>query len=178
MKRPKQSTFEGLNAPNQVFGGALLTSHPKTKRPLDSKLPTHLVLRAQRSAMRNPKYYLKVNQIVRTVCAKHGVRLYEYANVGNHLHLLLKLRTRRSWAAFIRELTGRIAQLTKVKWVHRPFTRIVSGWKKAYRIVREYVELNRRDADGLISKLELIFLRELQLGLSKISFPHGLAKLI
>ena len=178
MRRQKQGTFDGLHAPKDIFGGSLLTSHPKIKRPLESKLPTHLVLRAERSAMRNPKYYLKVNQIVRAACAKHGVKLYEYANVGNHLHLLLKLQTRRSWAAFIRELTGRIAQLTKIKWVHRSFNRIVCGWKKAYRIVREYVELNRRDADGLASRMEKIFLQELQTRLSQISFPHGLAKLI
>ena len=152
MKRHKQSTLKGLHAPKDAFGGALLTSHPKTKRPLDSKLPTHLVLRATKSTMRRPQNFLKVNQIVKKACSKHGVRLYEYANVGNHLHLLIKLRSRTSWAAFIREVTGRIAQLTQIKWLNRPFTRIVRGWKNAYYIAKGYVQLNELEAEGLLRR--------------------------
>jgi len=162
MRRQKQGTFDGLHAPKDVFGGSLLTSHPKTKRPLDSKLPTHLVLRAVRGTMRNPKNYLKVNQIVKNACAKYGVRLYEYANVGNHLHLLIKLRNRGSWAGFIREITGRIAQLTQTQWLYRPFTRIVRGWKKAYRRVQQYVRLNLGEAEGFISPLGIRLLRKLK----------------
>jgi len=139
-----------------------LTSHPKVKRPLDSKLPTHLVLRSARSSMRKPQHLLKVNQIVRKACQKHGVKLYEYANVGNHLHLLIKLRNRPFWAAFIRELTGRIAQLTKSQWLHRPFTRIVRGWRKVYQTAREYVRLNVLEADGHISRRETKSLADLR----------------
>jgi len=162
MKRVKQSNFEGLRAPKDVYGGSLLNSHPKVKRPLDSKLPTHLVLRATKSSMRKPQYFLKVNQIVKNACRKHGVRLYEYANVGNHLHLLIKLRSRASWAAFIREVTGRIAQLTSTKWLHRPFTRIVRGWKKAYKMAQQYVRLNLAEAEGFITPLGIKILRGLR----------------
>jgi len=133
MARSKyQTTFEGLQAPKDPFGGAQLKSHPKRKRPLDSKLPTHLVLRAQRSTMRSPKAFMTVNQLVHRISRKHGVKVYEYANVGNHLHILIKLRTRSAWSAFIRELTGRIAQLTGTQWLHRPYTRIIRGWRKAF----------------------------------------------
>jgi len=162
MKNPKQRTFEGLRAPKDVFGGSLLTSNPKVRRPLDSKLPTHVVLRATKSTMRKPQNFLKVNQAINNACRKHGVRLYEYANVGNHLHLLIKLRSRASWAGFIREITGRIAQLTETKWLHRPFTRIVRGWKKAYQISREYVRLNVLEANGFISRAETKNLKDLR----------------
>jgi hypothetical protein len=90
------------------------------------------------------------------------VRLYEYANVGNHLHLLIKLRNRPSWAAFIREVTGRIAQLTGTKWLHRPFTRIVRGWRKAYRNARRYVLLNFYEAEGSLAENEELELREMR----------------
>ena len=132
-----------------TFGGALLKAgtNPKGARPLDSKFPIHLVLKAERSTMRLPKHYARVNHIVHQTMRKHGVRLYEYANCGNHLHHLIKLPRRRTWSAFIRELTGRLAQVTGVRWMHRPFTRLIKGWKKAFRAVKEYVRLNRVEVE-------------------------------
>jgi hypothetical protein len=90
--------------------------------------------------------------------------MYEYANVGNHLHLLIKLPHIRAWKAFIREVTGRIALFARRSggrqkrvqpfWRHRPFTRIVRGWKKAYRLAKDYVVLNQLEGEGLISRRE------------------------
>lgn len=48
-KRSKQLEFAGpgMKKPDVRFGGSLLgKSNPKRKRPLDSKRPIHLVLRA------------------------------------------------------------------------------------------------------------------------------------
>lgn len=169
----KQQTFQGLQRPKDTFGGMLLkNSHAKTKRPLDSKLPIHLVLRSELSALRLPKTFRGVNETVGNVCKKHGMKIYQYANVGNHLHILIKIPNVRRWPAFIRELTGRIAQqvqgitgqqkgLAKF-WKQRPFTRIIRGWKKAYRIAKDYVMLNRLEAEGFISRQETKNLRELK----------------
>lgn len=95
-----------------IFGGSLLNrgTNPKCARPLDTKLPQHLVLKAERSTMRLPKYSSRVDDLVRTVARKWNIRVYEYANVGNHRHLLLKVSSRGAWRAFIRELSGRIAR--------------------------------------------------------------------
>lgn len=60
--------------------------------------------------MRKPKAYGRVNKILVQTIKKHGVTLYDYSNVGNHLHILLKVSHVRRWPAFIRELTGRISQ--------------------------------------------------------------------
>jgi hypothetical protein len=38
-----------------------------------------------------------------------GVKVYEKANAGNHLHLLLKAQTRRGFANFLRVLGAQIA---------------------------------------------------------------------
>jgi REP element-mobilizing transposase RayT len=115
MKRNRQLSFvgNGFIAPRDSFGGALLTSNPKTKRPLDSKLPTHLVLRARESLLRTPKNFGRVNALVHQIARKYGIRIYEYANVGNHIHLIVRTGRRTSWAGFIRELTGRIALLLR-----------------------------------------------------------------
>ena len=132
-----------------TFGGSLLNpgTNPKTARPLATKLPIHLVLRATKSTMRLPKNFRRVDALVTNACRRRGVRLYEYANVGNHLHLLIKLPRRAAWAQFIRELTGRIASETGVAWLHRPFTRVIKGWAKAYATVKAYLAQNRWEAD-------------------------------
>lgn len=168
MKRGSQLKFEGFKRAKDCFGGGLLkNSHAKTARPLSSKLPIHVVLRSVRCgddySMKHPRSFDKVNSCVRLTARKHGVRIYEYANVGNHLHLLLKLRSVHGWKAFIRELTSRISQLVQNRrphqkhfkfWAQRPFTRIVRGWKRAYREAKDYVLLNELEGAGLISRME------------------------
>jgi hypothetical protein len=171
-RRAKQLSFEGFSKLNDCFGGSLLkNSHAKTHRPLDSKLPIHLILRSVKGGMRLPKTFKHVNQTVDRACKKHGVRLYQYANVGNHLHMLIKISHVKRWAAFIRELTGRIAQVAQgLKgpqkglpnfWKQRPFTRIVRSWRKAFRDAKEYVHLNFLEAEGFISRKETKTLKDL-----------------
>lgn len=174
MKRDYQATFVGddFKRLSDCFGGSLLKGNPKMARPLDSKMPIHLVLRAEKSLMRLPHTFGKVNVAVASACKRHGVTLYKYANVGNHLHLLIRLSQRRRWAAFIRELCGRVAQLAqslggKMKaadrfWKCRPFTRIVRGWTRAFKLAKDYVELNILEAQGFIRRSEVRNLRELR----------------
>ncbi|MGE0528007.1 MAG: transposase [Bdellovibrionales bacterium] len=121
--------------------------------------------------MRLPKTFALVSGIIMSTAHKYGVRIYEQANVGNHIHLLVRLGKVRLWAAFIRELTGKIAQAVMAVgvmsqgerfWKYRPFTRIVQGWRKAFRTVKEYVCLNQLEADGFISRKETQTLNDLR----------------
>jgi REP element-mobilizing transposase RayT len=172
MRRQKQIQFEGSEfiKPNSSFGGSLLkNSHAKRSRPLDSKLPIHLSLRAHKSLMRLPKTIRLVDSQVEWICKKHGVTLYKYANVGNHLHLVIKIPQRRRWNAFIRELSGRIAQLVREKlklegefWTQRPFTRLVKGWQKAFQVAKDYVYLNWCEGEGHINRKQTKTLRDLR----------------
>lgn len=156
-----------------AFGGSLLrtsrgklkTSNPKTKRPLSTKHTMHLVLKSSLAkgdwsfrSLRNRK---NVDQTVRRHAARYGIRIYEYANVGNHLHILIRVKNRFTYQPFIRSLTGHLTLLvtgarkgTKLKqkfWDFRPFSRVVE-WKKAYSVVKDYVVLNQLEAIGLISR--------------------------
>ncbi len=173
MKRQSQRSFlgKGFDRPKDSFGGSLLKGNPKGKRPLDSKLPIHLTLRAGKSLLRLPQTFKTVNDIVYETARKHGVRIYKYANVGNHLYAVIKISSLRAWAAFIRELTGRIAQtvgelidlgLGTKFWRYRPHTRIVRGWQKAFKSVKEYIHLNQLEAEGFISRGEIKSLKELR----------------
>jgi REP element-mobilizing transposase RayT len=169
----KQLSLSGkiFNKPKDVFGGSLLTSNPKGKRPLHSKLPILLTLRAERSCLRKPGAFHVVNQLVRATAKRHGIRIYKYANVGNHLHILIKIPHVHRWAAFIRELTGRIAQALLARidlpknlrfWKFRPHTRIVRGWQKAYTTAKEYIYLNQLEADGCIDRKQIPNLKALK----------------
>lgn len=171
MRRAKQFRFQGFEKANDYFGGSLLNgNNPKVKRPLESKLPVHLTLRACKGGMRLPRTLSTVDKIVWETAKRHGIKIYRYANVGNHLHIVLKISHIYRWSAFIRELTGRIASVMREFnitntgekfWLHRPFTRIVRGWKKAYRHVCEYVHLNVLEAEGFINRRETRTLRDL-----------------
>jgi len=170
-------SLSGFEKPKDAFGGSLLKGNPKGKRPLDSKLPLLLTMRAHKSVLRLPRTFARVQEIIAAVAAKHGFTVYEQANVGNHLHLLIKIPHVRAWAAFIRELSGRIAQaaaaiIEGVKdgsacgagfWLYRPHTRIVRGWGKAYRVAKDYVGLNQLEALGFISRKETKTLKDLRM---------------
>lgn len=162
-RKPRQLEFvaAGLAKTQRFFGGSLLKrSHAKRSRPLTTKLPLHLVLKS--SQARGSRFLLNsrnahvVFRITNAMGKKYGVRIYEYANAGDHLHMLIKLSNRHLWRPFIRELTGRIAMhVTGAKkgdgqkksfWDQRPFTRIVDGWRRAYRIAKDYVALNQLEA--------------------------------
>lgn len=170
-RRKNQQEFDGngFQKPQDNFGGGLLKGNPKTSRPLASKLPIHLTLRARKSVLRTPKVFGSVNKIIREVAAKHGVKIYKMANVGNHLHLAIKLSHVRRWAAFIREMTGRLALLCrhldpgKGFWLYRPHTRIIRGWKKAFQIVKDYIDLNIWEAENFISRKDIKAFKDLRL---------------
>src|SRR5262245_18202332 len=110
----KQLEFTELRKTKRYFGGSYLkNSHAKTKRPLDSKYPIHLVMRSSKakgsSSMRNPRNFKTVNEIFHSTAKKRGLKVYRFANVGNHLLAVIKLHSIHLWAAFIRELSGKLA---------------------------------------------------------------------
>lgn len=206
------------------FGGSLLNgNNPKTSRPLDSKLPVHLVLRSQRArgtwSLRRGLRQKQVREIVYRTAKKYGVKIHEYANAGNHLHILLKLHKRFLWKSFICELTGRLAMCVRVAaknflgnveighnndtvvsaaahafelkagqvdtldtklsqstlqqaneakkilkgkfWDSRPYTRLVTGWNKAFSIANDYVALNMLETLGILSRKEKMWRSDL-----------------
>ncbi len=61
--------------------------------------------------MLSPKHCNPIRDLVDHLKKHWNVSVYRYANVGNHLHLLIRAKTRRSWQGFIRELAGGIAMI-------------------------------------------------------------------
>ena len=149
MKTVRQQSFFKQKI-NKFFGGSLRKSNPKTKRPNSTRQAIHLVLKSQyavgKHSMLHSYNTKKIESVILSQAKFWGVKIYHYVNVGNHLHLVIKLNKRRSFSPFIRTITGLIARhvlnaergsAKKVQfWVARPFTRIISSGK-------DYLNINK-----------------------------------
>lgn len=165
---PKQESLSSKFEEEREFGGALLKkSHAKKARPIPLKKSMHLTLRSSKA--RGDKSFLlnrnrihRIENVVRTQARKFGVEINQYANVGNHLHLLVKASNRIGFIAFLRSISGIIARIAlgaergqaKLKqemqfWDQRPWTKVILTWTEFVN-VRKYVEQNFNEAMGFI----------------------------
>jgi REP element-mobilizing transposase RayT len=158
----KQSSFFKIN--KLTFGGSALSGHPREKRPLCTKRPIHLVLHSKMATgpLSMSRFAPQIAGLLEAHAQKCGVKIYNYANGGNHLHLIVKIASHALFAKFLRAVTGLIARLVltaekasaKLKgaekfWSARPFTR-VAAWGRAYEQLRSYVTLNQLEALGFV----------------------------
>lgn len=158
MKNARQQSFFNQKI-NKFFGGSLLKSNPKTKRPISTGQAIHLVLKSQHAVGKHSMLHgynaKKIESVILSQAKGWGIKIYHYVNVGNHLHLVIKLNNRRSFNPFIRAITGLIARhvLNAERgsskeiqfWVARPFTRIIS-WGKDYLNINKYMNKNKGQA--------------------------------
>ncbi len=132
------------------FGGELLKSRRKSIRPLSSKHSLHLVLKAdtnQSGSLR--KLHNQISTLVKKYSIKFGVKVFKYAICGNHIHIVLHTPHRLQYRAWIRTVTGRIAIQFKIKWRHRPWSRVLS-WGRDFKTAVKYVLQNILEYEGVI----------------------------
>ena len=89
--------------------------------------------------------------------ARFKVHVYRAANVGDHLHLLVKSSDRKALADYLRVLAGRIAVTVSgaqkgVKrigkfWDHLCWSRLVK-WGREFHVVQRYVFANELEFLG------------------------------
>ncbi len=148
------------------YGGELLKTRDGRKkgRPLDTRYTMHLVMRSSKAtgdwSFKRPMNEKKIKEIIHKFSIKYGVRILSLANVGNHLHLQIKLGNRYAYFAFIRAVTGAIAMAItqinrwnksrkKIKfWDYRPFTRVVESLR-AFLNLRDYIRINTLEGRGI-----------------------------
>lgn len=145
-------------------GGELGVGKRKVARPIVTKRAMHVVLRASvakgKLSLLRPKNARFIETEMARAGRRNGVKIYEFANVGNHLHLLLRAKTRDGFRVFLRTFAGKVAQgVTGAKkgnpfgkrfWDLTAFSRIVE-WGNAFLTTRTYVIQNRLEASGVIS---------------------------
>jgi REP element-mobilizing transposase RayT len=119
-----QRSFGGVLSP---VSGKEWKSNPKTARPVAVKQAMHVVLRS--SLARDHRSLLlhdrTIQRVLQRLAKRFHIRLYDIANSGNHLHLILRLPHREALSPFLKAATGLIARLVlKVErgqaWQDRP----------------------------------------------------------
>ncbi len=148
MKKLKQlSMFKP--APME-FGGSLLKGKRKSKRTLTTKKPIHLILKGDVS--QSGSLVVKrnwINKEVKRLADKFFIKIYEEPGIcRNHIHFTIKISTTENYKKFIRALSGRLAQVLKIKFLYRPYTKILE-WGRHFKRAMGYVLQNKEEALGI-----------------------------
>ena len=142
MKQQKLFEDEAL----LFHGGELARKKRKTLRPLDSKRALGCTLKAGRHDLLTREGWIEHE--ARKWARRFHVRAYEIAVNHDHIHLVLRIPSRRCYCAFIRALTAALARaFGKGLFVLLPFTRIVA-WGRDFRTACAYARKNRAEAHG------------------------------
>lgn len=171
---------QDLNA----YGGDLLKKRKGRKRgrPLDTRNTMHLVLRSTKAVGKwsflRSHNKVRIEQIFKKFSARYGVKIIAMANVGNHLHLQIKLSNRFTYNPFIRAVTGAIAMAvtqtsrwrkltTKERfWNCRPFTCVVKSLR-AFLNLRDYIRVNELEGSGVPRAVAQLLVKGLNVNHSK-----------
>jgi REP element-mobilizing transposase RayT len=153
-----------LKKQSSAYGGELLKTRKgrSTGRPLSTKFTMHLVLRSSKAKGKNSfrNFKKEITQILEKFGTKFGITIVRMANVGNHIHLQIKLSNRFTYKPFIRAITAAIAMkvsgrnrwtnaATKKEkfWDLRPFSRVIESFK-GFLNLGDYIEINQLEGFG------------------------------
>lgn len=147
------------------YGGELSRGKRKSQRPLCTNSPIHLVLKSNkafgRRSLLHPKNRRMLLKYTRRFIFRFHVRLYSFANVGNHIHIVIRVPDRQAYISFISALTGTISKMifkAAGMWDLLPFTRVAT-WGRGFQIVKKYVE---RNAEQGLMVVESIMKRDVR----------------
>lgn len=165
MKVKARLKFAGTEFKGKIyFGGKYCTKRAhRVARPLSTKYPIHLVIGSSK-AVGDKSFWKKenkvfINESLRKHAGKWGVQVKNCANVGNHLHLFIKLNNLKTYERFVRAFCGALSLKftgwNKNKGVnaekffdYRPYTRIVVGLR-AFLTMRDYLAINQLEGLGV-----------------------------
>jgi REP element-mobilizing transposase RayT len=157
MRNP-QLTF--WNPLSKAHGGANSVGREKKARPIATKKPMHLIFRSSRAKGAWSFLHSRNRELIETHLAatarRFGIKVYRFANVGNHFHLLVQARRREDLQNFLRVFAqGVVFLVTKARkgnpigkfWDALAYSRIVE-WGKDWKNMLDYVGKNLLEARG------------------------------
>jgi REP element-mobilizing transposase RayT len=141
----------------------------KVQRPFDRLKPVQLTMRATcakgKLSMLQYKRRLEIHQLIEKEIKRAGAKLHNFANVGNHLHMLATFPSRAAFQKFLRTITAMIARLVTGARRGKPFgkfwdalahSRVVTGLR-AFRTAFNYIRANQVEAaEGKIAREEFL----------------------
>lgn len=176
--RTKNPQLSFLKKASSAYGGELLKTRKGRLRgrPLDTKNTMHIVMRSSQAkgdwSFKKSKNEIKINHILSKFAHKYGVKIISFANVGNHLHLQVKLSSRRGYKPFIRATTSAIMMAVtgisrwnrgtpKKFWDYRPFTRVIESYL-GFLNLKDYIQINQLEGFGYIRGEARWFIKNLR----------------
>ena len=151
----QQQLFLFKDKTDLTHGGSKAKGKRKCLRPLSTKLPIHLVLKATDPfrLLRNTQF---IEQTVQKYARLFGVTVYEYAVHADHIHLSFKAPSRELYKRWIRAITSVLTlKIPKLKWSLPPFTR-VALWGQGFRRLSKYIEYNKTEGLFLVKAHERV----------------------
>src|SRR5882724_10595432 len=93
-------------------GGDENPGQRKVERPVSTRRAMHLTLHSKRAVGEWGllQHRCVVREALRACAARNGIKVYDFANVGSHLHLLVRARRRNGFQAFLRSFAGILAR--------------------------------------------------------------------
>lgn len=133
-----------------AFGGSLLKGKRKVRRTLTTKKALHLIIKGDISfsgpLTLNNNW---IDQEVKRLAKKFSIQIYGELGIEvDHIHFTIKISSVENYKKFIKALTGRLAQVLKIKFIYRPFTKIIE-WGRQFKHTMNYCLQNKEEALGL-----------------------------
>ncbi|MES2856153.1 MAG: transposase, partial [Bdellovibrionota bacterium] len=137
----------------------LIANHSrKLKRPFDKKRPISLTMKATKAkgrlSMGSHKNRAVVDRLLEKSVKRTKAKVHRFANVGNHLHLLVSFPSRDALKRFLRTFSGEVARAITGARRGKPFgkfwdalahSRVIIG-RKAYLAIDRYIFANQLEA--------------------------------
>jgi len=124
-------------------GGGLNKGKRKLERPLSKKKWIHLILKSDKArgalSFKMPKNKIAIERILKAKARKFGVKIADEANVGNHIHLKVKIHSRAMFQKFLISVTGLIARTVTGARKGKPFGRFWNDLAFT-RVLQSYAE--------------------------------------
>jgi len=158
-------------------GGDISIRRRKSKRLLSVRNPFHVTLRSELATKKRSllKHKNMIYKVLHKASRNFGVKIYQQAICGNHIHLLVRGRQRFAIQNFFRVVAGHIAQkilelhplqsnelsrgnaprvegimpYKRKFWQALIYSRLVQ-WGRDYSNVMNYIERNTLEAMGWI----------------------------
>ena len=132
MKRAKQlSLIPSSKTNKRFFGGSLLVGCRKGPRPMNTKEPIHLVMRSQYAhgvrSFRSARNLKAIERILEKAAFKYHIKIYRKAIQSNHIHLIIKISSKKSYKAFIAVIAGKIASYSMKQMSYKNFIHYLKG---------------------------------------------------
>lgn len=143
----------------RTHGGIASRGRRKIRRPLATRKWIHLVLKSDRAvgsrSFLAAKNQVFVERLLKQKARKFGVKIAEFANVGNHLHLKIRITDRLEFGKFLKSVTTQVARfVTGARrghpfgrfWQGLAYTRVLSSPYEELQL-RGYIAANRLEAE-------------------------------